>query len=219
MSQRLSKWGAHDHIVFNRCIDDVSTYNDTIATLRVIQTSSSHEPFEVPHNNPHLSDIRANAFEYADSCLGDFVVKLKGLEKWNNSLLIIVPDHYGAYPQDIENPVERHHIPLIFAGGALAPNAPRRIDTISSQIDIAATIFHQLGFNHDEFLFSKNIFNQSSPHYAFFVDQSQFGLVTSDGTVVYNCDANSIVYSEGDTTYLNQGKAFLQKLYDDLDNR
>lgn len=219
LSQRLSKWGAHDHIVFNKCINDITTYNDTIATLRVIQTSSSHEPFEVPHYNPNLTDIRANAFEYSDSCLGDFVVKLKNLNKWDNSLLIVVPDHYGAYPQDLESPIERHRIPLIFAGGVIAPNAPRRIETISSQIDIATTIFYQLGFNYDDFLFSKNILNPSSPHFAFFVDQSQFSLVTDSGTVVYNCDANSIVYSEGDTTCLNHGKAFLQKLYDDLDKR
>ena len=219
LSDRLSKWGAHDHIVFNRCISDIKNYHDSVPTLRVIQTSSSHEPFEVPYNNTSLTDIRANAFAYTDSCLGDFVSKLKTLNKWDNSLLIIVPDHYGSYPQELENPIERHHIPLIFTGGVIAPNTPKRIATIASQVDIAATVLYQLGIAHDDFTFSKNILNPQSPHYAFFVDQSQFSFVTDSGAVVYNCDANTIVYHDGDTTCLDQGKAFLQKLYDDLDNR
>ncbi|MBR5898495.1 MAG: sulfatase-like hydrolase/transferase [Muribaculaceae bacterium] len=219
INERLSKWGAHDHVVFNRCIEDVSQYNNNTPTLRVIQTSSSHEPFEVPYNNPDHSDIRANAFAYTDSCLGNFANRLKDLGKWENSLLVIVPDHYGSFPKELENAVERHRIPLIFTGGVIAPNAPRRINTLSSQIDIAATLFHQLGINHDDFIFSKNILNPSSPHYAFFVDQSQFGLVTDSGTVVYNCNAEALVYSYGDTTCLDHGKAFLQKLYDDLDQR
>jgi phosphoglycerol transferase MdoB-like AlkP superfamily enzyme len=219
INERLSKWGAHDHVVFNRCIEDVSQYSGNTPSLRVIQTSSSHEPFEVPYNNPKHDDIRANAFAYTDSCLGDFVNRLKNLGKWESSLLVIVPDHYGSYPKDLENPVERHRVPLICTGGVIADEAPRRINTLSSQVDIAATLFHQLGINHDEFIFSKNILNSSTPHYAFFVDQSQFGLVTDSGTVVYNCNAEAIVYSSGDTTCLDYGKAYLQKLYDDLDQR
>ncbi len=219
ISERLSKWGAHDHVVFEKCINDIKSYNDKTPALRVIQTSSSHEPFEVPYSNPAHDDIRANAFAYTDSCMGDFVRQLKSLDKWNNSLLIIVPDHYGSYPQDLENPVERHRIPLIFAGGVIASDAPRRVSTIASQVDIAATLFYQLGIDYDQFTFSKNILNESSPHYAFFVDQSQFGIVTDKGSAVYNCDAQAVVYHQGDTTCLQYGKAFLQKLYDDLDKR
>ena len=96
-----------------------------------------------------------------------------------------------------------------------------RIETIASQVDIAATLLYQLGIPHDQFVFSKNILNPASPHYAFFVDQSQFSMVNDSGAVVYNCDSKSVKYmSDGcNENNLVLGKVFLQKLYDDLDKR
>lgn len=217
IGERLSKWGVHDHLVFERLNRDINTSQHKTPTLRVIQTSSSHEPFEVPFNSIH-TDKRANAFAYADSCLGDFVRKLKLSGKWDNSLLIITPDHYGAYPQ-LDNPVDRHRIPLIFAGGAVSQ--PMKIDVTASQIDIAATLMYQLGLPSSQFKFSKNIFNNRSPHFAYFADPSQIGIVCDNNEVVYNCNAEQIIHSKGESIDSLQtlGTAFLQKLYDDLDKR
>ncbi len=219
IGQRLSKWGVHDHYVFERCIDDVIACEDSEPQLRVIQTSSSHEPFDVPYSNSKITDKRANAFAYADSCLGAFVKSLKDIGKWDNALLIVTPDHYGAYPQGLENPVDRHRIPLIMTGGAVKQSM--KIDVVSSQIDLAATLLHQLNMPYEQFVFSKNILNDKSPHFAFFVDPSQFGVVSDCSEVVYNCDAGSVIYQKGsdsDSLFV-AGKAFLQKLYDDLDKR
>ena len=80
---------------------------------------------------------------------------------WKNTLIVLVPDHLGAYPRPVENPLEGHTIPLILIGGAV--KEPRVVDTYASQIDIAATLLSQLGLPHDDFTFSKNIFNPSSP--------------------------------------------------------
>lgn len=219
MSERLSKWGAHDHVVFSRCIDDMKKYQGNMPTLRVIQTSSSHEPFEVPYSDPSIANDKERAFVYADRCVGDFVAQLKTTGKWENTLVIIVPDHFGAYPENITDPVERHRIPLIMAGGAVTK--PMRIDTVGSQMDIAATLLSQLDIAHDEFTFSKNMMNGDSPHFAFFIDQSQFGIVTLDNAMVYNCDADDVIYGRGDSIadITVKGKAYLQKLYDDLDRR
>ncbi len=219
ISDRLSKWGAHDHIVFNRCLDDIHSYSGDKPTLRVIQTSSSHEPFDVPFQIDGINNKRANAFAYTDQCVGDFVNSLKTSNKWNNSLLIIVPDHYGAYPKGLNDPVKRHQIPLILAGGVISE--PKRIDTIASQIDIAATILYQLGLPHNQFKFSKNILNPASPHFAFFVDNAQIAMVTEDNEIAYNCDADEIVLNRGSAlnANLDKAKAFVQKLYEDLDKR
>lgn len=71
-----------------------------------------------------------------------------------NTVIVLVPDHLGAYPQDIDNlTVDRYRIPLIFIGGAV--KEPRQIGTYGSQIDIAATLLGQLGLPHEEFIFSK----------------------------------------------------------------
>lgn len=217
VGERLSKWGVHDHIVFERCLNDASRDTHKVPTLRVIQTSSSHEPFDVPYS--YCNDKRANAFAYTDNCLGNFITGLKSRDLWDNSLVIIVPDHYGAYPQDLNNPIEKHRIPLVLTGGVIS--APQQIKTIASQVDIAATLLYQLEIPYDEFVFSKNILNPTSPHYAFFVDNGQVGMVTEKSQVVYNCDGDMIIHQSGENIEytLKLGKAYLQKLYDDLDKR
>lgn len=84
----------------------------------------------------------------------------------------------GAYPRPVENPLEGHTIPLILIGGAV--KEPRVVDTYASQIDIAATLLSQLGLPHDDFTFSKNIFNPSSPHFGYFTEPTLFGMVTAE---------------------------------------
>lgn len=217
IGERLSKWGVHDHLVFNRCLNDISSCESSAPQFRVIQTSSSHEPFEVPFKK--LDNNRANAFAYTDSCVGDFTNHLKDIGKWENSLIILVPDHYGAYPQKLHSKIDRHRIPLIFTGGAIT-NA-MRIATTGSQIDIAATILSQLDISHKEFIFSKNLFKEHIPHYAFITSPSMFGMVENDNYIIYDFDSDNIIETNGNNSQhlLKNSKAFVQKLYDDIDNR
>ncbi len=56
ISQRMSKWGAPDHVVFERALTDVTKNSPAKPRFTVIQTSSSHEPFEVPYSNPRFAD-------------------------------------------------------------------------------------------------------------------------------------------------------------------
>ena len=98
---------------------------------------------------------------------------------WKNTVIVLVPDHLGAYPQDIDNlTVDRYRIPLIFIGGAV--KEPRQIGTYGSQIDIAATLLGQLGLPHEEFIFSKNMLNPNSPHFGFFTFPNAFGMMTPE---------------------------------------
>lgn len=217
LSERTSKWGAHDHVLFQRLIKDIKEEKQQEPFLKVVQTSSSHEPFDVPFHR--LDDKGLNAFAYADSCVGDFVKQYWELPLWENTVFVLVPDHQGVYPHPIENPLDGQTIPLILIGGAI--KEPRVIDTYASQIDIAATLLSQLGLPHDEFTFSKDIMNAASPHFGYFTRPNFFGMVTPENQLVYNLEANAVQLDEGTEkgANLEKGKAFLQKLYDDLAKR
>ena len=217
LSERTSKWGAHDHVLFQRLLKDLKEEQQQEPFLKIVQTSSSHEPFEVPFQK-HADKV-LNAFAYADSCVGDFIDQYRKMPRWDNTLFVLVPDHQGAYPHRIENPLDGHKIPLILLGGAVSK--PAVIDTYASQIDIAATLFAQMGLPHEEFTFSKNILNPDSPHFAFFTRPTFFGMATADNQLVFNLDAQTVQQDEGTApgTNLEKGKAFLQKLYDDLAKR
>ena len=225
VSERLSKWGAHDHLVFNRLLEDMKAEAADTASaenahpfFQVLQTSSSHEPFEVPYRR--LANDRLNAFAYTDSCVGDFVKRFRELPQWKNTVLVLVPDHLGAYPEHLNNlSVDRYQIPLLLIGGAVSE--PRRIDIYGSQHDIAATLLAQLSLPHQEFVFSKDMLNPASPHFAFFAVPDAFGMVTPDNQLIFNCEANAVAVDEGSTKGKNllPGKAYLQKLYDDIAKR
>ncbi len=225
VSERLSKWGVHDHLVFRRLLDDWrkeaadgSPAEKDAPRFCVLQTSSSHEPFEVPYSR--LENERLNAFAYTDSCIGDFVKQFRELPQWENTVIAFVPDHLGAYPEHIGSlEMERYRIPLLIAGGAV--RAPRRIDAYGSQQDIAATLLAQLALPHGEFTFSKDMLNPASPHFAFFTVPDAFGFVTSDNQLIFNNEANAIAVDEGlkKGQNLSLGQAYLQKLYDDIAKR
>lgn len=229
VSERLSKWGVHDHLVFNRLLEDLQAEASTLPVsgdsvaertprFWVLQTSSSHEPFEVPYRR--LKNDRLNAFAYTDSCVGDFVKRFRKLPQWRNTVVVLVPDHLGAYPEGISNlAVERYRIPLLMIGGAV--RQPRHIDVYGSQHDIAATLLAQLGLSHEAFTFSKDMLNPDAPHFAFFTVPDAFGMVTPDNRLVFDCQADAVAVDEGTAKGKNllPGKAYLQKLYDDLAKR
>lgn len=220
IGERLSKWGVHDHLVFRRLLDDLKNDSMNVGAhrkpmYRVIQTSSSHEPFEVPYRR--LEDDRMNAFAYTDSCVGDFVRQFKELPQWKNTVLIFVPDHLGATVEPLSlYALDRFQIPMLMIGGAV--NQPRKIDVYGSQQDLAATLLAQLGLPHYEFVFSKDMLDSTAPHFAFFTVPDAFGMATSDNQLIFDNQARQVVLDEGTEKgkHLSAGKAYLQKLYDDL---
>lgn len=215
---RLSKWGVPDQYVFDRALADIKSQAPNATHLSVIQTSSSHEPYDVPFKK--LNNKILNAFAYTDNCLGKFVAALKKLPSWKNTLVVLVPDHQGCYPEDMDNySPQRYHIPLLLLGGALKAKGP--IATLGSQADIAATLLSQLGLSYSEFTFSKDMLNPNVPHFAFSTVPNAFMMKTTDNTVFYNCETNKTILDNGKTPGKNlpYGKAYLQKLYDDISNR
>ncbi len=216
VSDRLSKWGVPDHLLFEKVLSILQHGKHQKPWFKVVQTSSSHEPFDVPYHR--LNDKTLNAFAYTDSCVGHFVDELKKLPLWKNTLVVLVPDHLGCYPQDIDNlSVDRYQIPLIFLGGAL--KGPGAVGVCGSQTDIAATLLGQMGIAHHEFTYSKDMFNPSSPHFAFFTFPDAFGLVDEDNQVVFNNVSKTVVLDRGKRSgkNLKRGKAYLQKIYDTID--
>ena len=220
LSSRISKWGADDDVTFKRLYEDIlhkkekhTPWHSTFLTL------SSHEPFKVPYsrfNHPYL-----NSVAFTDSCLGDFVDKIKETPAWNNLLIIFISDHGFRYPDTIkEYEPERYHIPCLWIGGAV--KAPAVIDKYINQTDIAATLLGQLNMNKDEFIFSKNLLSVDYPEFAFYTFNNGFGLIDTTGISVYDNTIENPIFENPQTSSkirMNKGKAILQTLYKDLGNR
>ena len=209
------KWGVADGPVYERILKDMNTSDKKERHLRVVMSESSHEPFDVPFKS-HIKEPELNAFYYADKCLGEFVEAMKKQADWDNTLVLIVPDHLGAYPLNIDNyAMWRYEIPMILLGGKVAA---QQVETIGCQTDIPATLLGILGIEHNEFLFSKDILDANAPHFAFFTFPDAMGMVTEENTMIFDNALNKPTLDEGSKkgSNLNKAKAYLQKLYDSL---
>ena len=217
--ERICKWGAPDEYVYNRLLNDIKeeeTDGKGRKWFKAILTESSHEPFDVPYKSKNTniasSDV-LNAFAYSDKCLGDFINKMKTLPCWSNTMVVIVADHLGAFPEDIDNYKQwRYHIPFILL------NADMDIDVnvIAGQIDIPATILSILGYDHREFLFSKDMRDADAPHFAFFSFPDAMGMIEDGRFMVYDNNSNQL---QGAPELEIPAKAYLQKLYDYLSKK
>ena len=211
VKERTGKWGAHDHLLFDKVLADTKSSKDPAPQLRVIQTSSSHEPFEVPYTSHHRAPA-ANAFAYTGSCIGAFADSVSRLPR--KSLIVIVPDHYGCYPVNLEGEPARHHVPLIFAGNALQHKGIR-IHRHGSQTDLAATILGQLGIDATAFKFSRDMLADIPAPFAFYSSPNAIALSDSTATATVDISTGSV---DGDSTAAVKAKAYIQTLYNYLDS-
>lgn len=217
LTQQLSKWGVDDHFVFEKVIETLENDTTSSPLFYTIQTSTSHEPFDAPVDL--FENNKENAFAYTDACIGDFVAELKRIGRWDNSLVILIPDHQGGYPENLaNNSLDRYHIPLIWTGGAV--NQAKEVTTIASQIDFSATLLSQLGLPTEEYTFSKDILDGKEPHFGYFAFPSYAGLWDNESGVILNLQTDGVeTLGSGDKQRLNQLKALLQIIYQDLNNK
>ena len=247
-AERMQQWGAPDEVVYNRILEDVrkgakgsegskGSEGEEGPFFKVVLTLSSHEPFDVPSFN-RLEHPFANSFAYADSCLGRFIDQLKADPLvWNDLLVVVLPDHCSYYPENLEfQEPDRYHIPMVWTGGALQLPMDaegveiHKIDALGDQTDLSATLLGQLGIHHEDFNFSKDLLDPATPRYAFYDYPDGFGLLadvcdtTGVKTICYTQDNRQVdvpLKWSYDPKHQAQrwGKAFLQRLFDDLDKR
>ena len=220
ISSRLNKWGADDDVTFEYLYDDILNKKEKHAPwFSTFLTLSSHEPFKVPYNR--LEHPYLNSVAFTDSCLGNFVDKIKNTPAWNDLLIIFVSDHGYRYPETLkEFEAGRYHIPCLWIGGAV--KAPKVIDNLINQTDLAATMLSQLEIDKQEFKFSRDFFSTDYPEFIFYTFNNGFGFIDSTGVSVYDNTIESSLLEEPKTDSnirLDKGKAILQTLYQDLGRR
>jgi phosphoglycerol transferase MdoB-like AlkP superfamily enzyme len=213
--QKTAKWGVRDDITFETLYQQIVQSNSGEHYLWGYSTLSSHEPWDVPTHR--LKDPILNAFNYLDQCIGRFIDALRKTPAWQNTLVVILPDHGYRYKGIDEATRLYNHIPMLWVGGAV--RQPVVIDRLCNQSDLAATLLGQMGINHDDFRFSRDILSSSYRQpMAYHTSTSCVSVYDSTGWMAYDLDANSMITSEGDDTerLLRLSRALLQLTSYDL---
>lgn len=214
-----SKWGVHDHFVFDRLLAECDTAQGPF--FKMMLSLSSHEPFDVPLDPPYLEgpderNLFLNACHYTDKSLGEFISKAKTKDWWKNTWVIITADHGHRFPDAEElQDKGRFRIPMLWLGGAVN-KADTLVHTTGSQTDIVNSILGQVATPSKQFKFSKNIMDTNARPYAVYIFNNGYGYIDRVNENIYDFNLNDFVSKTGD---VDPGKAYMQMLFTDYNSR
>ncbi len=186
-------------------------------------TLSTHSPYDYPKifdelEWPQLEKVYVNSAKYTDIAIKLFIDRAKQQPWYSNTLFLFMADH--SHPSYKNHPMESfdyHRIPLLIYGEPLLDSLRgTTFDKICGNADIPATILSQLGVSHDEFFWSKNVFNTCYKPFAFFELNNGLGWKTDEGEFVMsnnNVLKNTFPEEQSDSL-TRQGKAYMQYHFD-----
>ena len=177
-------------------------------------TGITHEPWTktqerfMKHDNNTWEGGYKNTLYYSDWAIGEFLKRAKEEGWFDKTIFVFLSDHNYDESKH-HDPVlkEKFHIPLtIYAPKILKP---RQIDYIVSQTDIVPTLYNLAGLNMPYTAFGKDLFDNSSPRFAFVSEGVNIGLIEKDGAI--RCDRTQVLEEQKDSDSFSSAKA-LEKL-------
>lgn len=197
-----SKWGVHDHDLFNRVIVDLKEAKSPF--FSTLLTQSSHEPFDVPMETKFDGEDRNEQFKnsvyYTDKSLGEFMEKARAQDWYENTLFVFLADHGKNLPlgRASWDPL-MFRIPLLFYGEVLKEQLKGKTnEKYGAQTDLAYTLLNQLGVERKDFNWGKDLLSPTSEAFAFYDYNGGFGWVTKGKKVAYDYRSDQLFYEHGE---------------------
>jgi phosphoglycerol transferase MdoB-like AlkP superfamily enzyme len=161
-------WGVADEDLFDRAIQHYGEqYRAGKPFFSIIMTTSNHKPFTFrpgleqegikPEGGGRQSGVR-----YADYALGYFLREAAKQPWFDNTLFVVVADHGARVYGKAEIPLETYEIPLMIYSPKHV--APRQVDTLMTQIDIAPTVLGLLGMQYEAPFFGIDALRERPDH-------------------------------------------------------
>jgi phosphoglycerol transferase MdoB-like AlkP superfamily enzyme len=158
-------WGVADEDLFTLTLREL---NQRAAAgtpfFAHVMTTSNHRPYSYPAGRIDIAPGtgRAGAVKYTDWAIGDFIDRARKQSWFDDTVFVIVADHCASSRGKSDLPIENFHIPLLI----YAPKhiAPRRVDSVASQIDLAPTLLALLNFSYRSRFFGQDILAEGQTH-------------------------------------------------------
>ena len=217
------KLGIHDEYMANLWLEDLN--NAPQPFMSAWFTLSTHSPYDQPMDDviSWASSVSQNGYlnsaYYCDKSIGDFLKKAKQQPWYSNTLFILVADHsHNTYKNHSVHTKEYRHIPFLLYGDVLKPEfRGKTIDRIGSQTDVAGTLLNQLGLNSDDFFWSRDLFNPTTPEFAFYECTDGVGWISEGGYFVWDRRMPGLTVKKIDVpdqdSVIIDGRSYLQILF------
>ncbi len=217
--------GVHDGDLLNRQLEQMDGMKQPFFAASF--TQSTHGPYDIPVKGRIKTGGSSNGYfnglHYADSVLGDFIEKASTRPWFKNTLFVFVSDHHHSTPlnNSYHSPGYRR-IPLLFYGPALKTEFKNvKNHRVCSQLDLAATLLNQLGFDSRSFSWSNNLMNPYANEFAAYTFDEGVGWIRPREHLVFHVAGNRLEYvrvtsEKNKEILLNEAKAFLQRVTEDF---
>jgi phosphoglycerol transferase MdoB-like AlkP superfamily enzyme len=152
-------WGVADEDLFDSALDYFDeVWSHGTPFFSIIMTTSNHKPFTFRDGVPGVKPSgggRESGVRYADFAQGYFVRAARHHDWFDQTLFVIVADHGARVYGRAEIPLKTYEIPMLF----YAPRhlRPGRVDTLTTQIDIAPTVLGLLGLPYSAPFFGEDV--------------------------------------------------------------
>lgn len=223
-------WGVSDEDLFDRALehfDEVHARHEPF--FSIVMTTSNHKPFTFrkgleQYGIPASGGGRAAGVRYADYALGYFLDQARHHPWFDDTLFVVVADHGARVYGKAEIPLRTYRIPLLI----YAPQhlAPRRVDRLMTQIDVAPTVLGLLGLPYEAPFFGQDVFAvPAAERLAFFSHNHDvavyrgghmviFGLHKKVSAFAYDEAADRFTPEKVDPALENLGIAYYQTAYE-----
>ena len=219
---KKGKLGYHDTDVMPWYAEQLSKYQQPF--FSTLFTQSTHSPYDYPKifeeiEWPKIEKQYVNSGHYTDIAIKMFMDKARQQTWYDSTLFIFVADHsHTSYKNHNIASFEHHKIPMLIYGEPLQDSLRgKTFDKICGNTDLPAMILAQLGQSHDEFFWSKDMFNECYKPFAFFELNHGLGWKTPEGEFVYSNSGtlsnNTLPEHIRDSVVLD-GKAYMQYHFD-----
>ena len=219
-------WGVSDEDLYDRALEEYSSqFARHQPFFSIIMTTSNHKPYTFRAGLeelgiPEQGGGRAAGVKYADYALGHFLREAARQPWFNETVFVVVADHGARVYGKAEIPLRTYEIPLMIYSPAHL--APRRIETLTTQIDIAPTVLGLLGLPYEAPFFGVDVLNHPAAAGVALFSHNHDVAIYQDGRIAvlglggqvetfrYERDADRYMPVEADPELTDLGIAYFQ---------
>ena len=170
-------WGVCDEDLFAKSIKEADkSYSNKKPFFSFIMTTSNHRPFTYPDGKIDIPSHtgREGGVKYTDYAINEFLKKASKKPWFDNTLFVFVADHNGGSAGKTALPLYRYRIPLIVYAPKLIK--PQEVKKLSSQIDLAPTLFALMKWSYKSKFYGKDILSDDFKQRALIGNYQKLGL-------------------------------------------
>jgi phosphoglycerol transferase MdoB-like AlkP superfamily enzyme len=211
-------WGVCDEDLFDKSIKEAdNSYAKRQPFFSFIMTTSNHRPYTYPDGKIDIPSHsgRKGGVKYTDYAIDAFLKKASKKPWFNNTLFVFVADHNGGSAGKDELPLYRYKIPFIVYAPKIIK--PQNITKLSSQIDLAPTLFGLMNWTYKSKFYGQDILRDEFSPRALIGNYQKLGLYKDNRLTILLPNATIKEFKVKELNLRNNKYSEIEPIQKDID--